>query len=372
MTRYFSLISAVVITLSCYQLLDIVSFFHLKCLDFIMDSHKVAQAVCLIDEGHSVRYVAQQLNVARSTLHYAVKRYRETQSYNRRPGQGRKRCTSARDDRFIVSQVLRNRFATAVEVRQELQNVRNVNVNEHTVRNRLKESNLTARRPYKAPELLIHHRRARLEYARQYVNWTPEQWSNVLFSDETRVSLRGPDGRQRVYRRRNERFEECTLVNTVPFNGGSIMFWGGISTESRTELVFFDRGALNAERYEREVLEDIVAPFAALHGDNFVLMHDNARPHTARNVTAYLNATGIATLGSPACSPDLNPIEHIWDALKRRVRPRTNRHMGLGELKNLIHEEWDNIPQELIRNVILSMTNRLREVIRARGGNTRY
>lgn len=99
----------------------------------------VAQAQMMLEEGHSIRNTASTLNLPYTTVRDAIARYRETGSFNRRPGSGRPRATSERDDRFIVSSVLRNRHITSVEVRQRLQEVRNVRVCAQTIRNRLKQ-----------------------------------------------------------------------------------------------------------------------------------------------------------------------------------------------------------------------------------------
>jgi len=82
-------------------------------------------------------------------------------------------------------------------------------------------------------------------------------------------------------------------------------------------------GALNAGGYIRDVLQEHVEPFATHIGENFLLMHDSARPHKARCVSDFLNAVGIRTMAWPACSPDINPIEHVWDMLSRRLRSIT-------------------------------------------------
>lgn len=337
-----------------------------------LDAIGAARAVALADAGYSQRRIARMIGVPRTTVRDAIRRYQETGSYTRRPGQGRRRCTSTRDDRFIVSNVLRNRFCTAFEVRSRLFEVRNVSVSERTIRRRLVERDLRNFRPARAPQLLPQHRTARLDFAREYCDWTMEQWKNVLFSDESRIALSGPDGRQRVYRRKNERFAPCAIVETVGYRGGSIMIWGAISYEARTDLVVFDRGSVNAQRYVEEVLQEHVVPFAPFIGENFRLMHDNARCHVASSVTQYLHEVGIQTLSWPARSPDLNPIEHIWDNLKRRVRARSPVPTTLGELKTAVVEEWHNIPQSEIQDVMDGLPNRLQEVIRARGGNTHY
>ena len=74
------------------------------------------------------------------------------------------------------------------------------------------------------------------------------------------------------------------------------MVWAGISAEARTELVVVDRGTMNADRYVANILQEHVVPFAPFIGDNFILMHDNARPHIARVVQTYLDEVGISRM----------------------------------------------------------------------------
>ncbi|KAL0841209.1 hypothetical protein ABMA28_014946 [Loxostege sticticalis] len=305
-------------------------------------------------------------------MQYALKRYQETGRYTRRPGSGGVRCTSAQDDRFIVLEILRNRFLTAVEIRQRLQIARGVNVSERTIRRRMEEVNLRARRPARGPELLRQHRVARLQFARDHANWTHEQWARVLFTDECRIALRAPDGRERVWRRTGERFLPITTTQTVSFHGGSIMVWGGISSDARTELVVVDH-RLTATRYMEEIIQEHVVPYMGYIGyDQILLMHDNARPHVAHCVNEYLLNVGVKKLQWPARSPDLNPIEHVWDMLKRRIKSSPNPPQTINELRNAATTAWENISQIDVKNIIQSMPDRMQAVIRARGENTRY
>lgn len=332
---------------------------------------KAAQVVALLQEGRNQREVARQLNMSQSAVSRVSRRFQETGTFNRRPHTSRYRCTSERDDRFIVLTSLRNRHLTGVDVQQELRQVRDVAVSQWTVRRRLKEANLTPRRPARGPKLTARHRKERLEFAREHINWNIEQWRSVLFTDECRICLHGSDRRGRVYRRPRERFSQCCFAETVSYGGGSCMVWAGISLEGKTDLVFVPgggrRGGLTAVRYIEDILLDHVVPYAGYIGEDFILMHDNARCHTARTTRQFMDEVGLETMNWPALSPDMNPIEHLWDELKRRVRARNPVPSNISDLKIALDEEWGAIPQVVVKTLIRSMGNRMRTVVDARG-----
>ncbi len=97
------------------------------------------------------------------------------------------------------------------------------------------------------------------------------------------------------------------------------MVWAGVCYGQRTQVHFID-GILNAQRYRDEILRPIVVPF--IHDHQLMLQHYNARPHVARISTQFLEAENIPVLAWPTYSPDMSPIEHVWDALDRRIRQR--------------------------------------------------
>ena len=99
-------------------------------------------------------------------------------------------------------------------------------------------------------------------------------------------------------------------------------------------------------------------------------MHDNARPHVARICRQFLHRNSVYVLPWPAMSPDMNPIEHIWDYLGRKFRARGNVH-NLNDLENALNQEWNNIPNVVIRRYVRSMLSRLAACINSRGGHNR-
>ena len=342
------------------------------CVRRQLSSEEVARGVQLLEEGHTQRDVAARLHVSRSVVARFWRRFQETGQYVRRHGQGRQRMTTQNQDRYIHITCRRNRHDSARSVRNQFQNAHNMPISTQTIRNRLHEGNLYARRPEIRPRLTAQHRRLRLDFSRNHVNWRLHNWQSVLFTDESRFTVSSNDRRNRVWRGPGERFHAENIVETARFGDGSVMVWGGICLQGRTDLVVLQQGTMTAQRYRNEVLQPIVRPFAGAIGDNFILMQDNARPHTARATMAYLESESIEVMDWPSCSPDLNPIEHIWDYLGRRVRSSLNPPMNIQQLIAALQQEWTQIPQDVIVRCIRSMQNRCRECIQARGGHTHY
>ncbi len=161
---------------------------------------------------------------------------------------------------------------------------------------------------------------------------------------------------------------DVNVVDRVAHGGGGVMVWAGVCYVQWTQ-VHFD-GILNAQRYRDEILRPIVVPF--IHDHHLMLQHDNARLHVARICTQFLEAENIPVLAWPAYSPDMSPIEHVWDALDRRIRQRVPVPANIQQLHTAIEEEWINIPQATINNLINSMRRRCVALREANGGHTRY
>lgn len=99
------------------------------------------------------------------------------------------------------------------------------------------------------------------------------------------------------------------------------------------------------------------------------LQHDNATSHAARSVRYFLQDRNVSVLPWPAKSPDLNPIEHVWDLLDQRVRARAIPPRNVQELSGSLVEEWGNISHQDLANLVQSMRRRCTAVLNAAGGH---
>ena len=102
-----------------------------------------------------------------------------------------------------------------------------------------------------------------------------------------------------------------------------------------TNTLHFIDGNLNAQRYRGEVLMPIVVPFIRRH--HLMFQHDNAQPHVARICTKFLEAENVPVLPWPANSPDISPIEHVWDALDRCVRQHVSFPASICQQHTILH-----------------------------------
>ncbi|UYV73832.1 hypothetical protein LAZ67_11001054 [Cordylochernes scorpioides] len=183
-----------------------------------------------------------------------------------------------------------------------------------TISRRLVANGLHSCRPLRRLPLTPPNRRQRLEWCRARSTWMTE-WHRVVFSDESRFCLSSDSRRVRVWRRRGERSNPAAIVERPTVRQHGIMVWGAIAYDSRSPLLRI-QGTMTAQRYVDDVLRPVTLP--CLQGiPNTLYQQDNARPHTARISQQALQ--DVQMLPWPPYSPDLSPIEHVWDIIGRRL-----------------------------------------------------
>jgi transposase len=324
----------------------------------------------LLQQGLSTRKVAKRCRIGKS----AVQRLRAEclpdliSSQNGRPAK-----LSAQDRRFCVRAITSGKLGTTTEVAKDLESKLNVKVCDRTVRNVLHEAGLGAVEKEEKPKLSPKNVKARLEFARSHRYWTVEDWKGVIWSDETKISRFCSDGRSWCWVRDGEGRQPHHVKETVKHGGGSIMIWGCMTAHGPGFMCRIE-GTMDQHLYKQilggELLQTI--SWYGMNINEVIFQHDNDPKHKARSVQEWLNEQPFDVLPWPPQSPDLNPIEHLWALLKRRLNQYERPPNGMAELWERVQEQWEKIDKEACLRLIESMPRRIAAVLKAKGRWTDY
>ncbi|GFW05398.1 transposable element Tcb2 transposase [Trichonephila clavipes] len=288
-----------------------------------------------LEEGRSVTSVAAEFGIAHSIVSRLWRQFQTTGTI-RGFSSGRPRGTTPADGRYIVLQARRNKRQTVGEI--------------------------------------ARHRRLDDRY--RVLPW-PEDCTVVVclhdaLYDESIFSLSSDSHRILIWRERGSHNHPSNIIERDRYGGRGVLVWGGIMLGSRTDLHIFDAGSVNGTRYCNEILLPYVRLFRGAMGLQFLFMDDNAPCHRTVAVEQLLESEDIERMDWPARSPDLNPIEHVWDFLGKRLAARTLPQVTIRELRLALQDEWVAMPQQLIDTLILSMGRRCETCLAVRGDHIPY
>lgn len=337
-----------------------------------LDMFVKGRIIGMLESGRSQTEASRILNVPQCAISRLWQRFQSTGDVTRRPVPGRPRVTTARQDRYLAISARRQRDRSARQLGSALTAATGVRVSRQTVYRRLRQVGLYARRPAVCIPLTSPQKRARLQWSLEHQQWSREQWGNVMFSDESRFSLQTDSRRTTIWRERGTRFHPGNITERHHFPSGGVMVWAGIMLDGRTDLHIFEAGSVTGQRYIDEVLEPSVRLFRGAVGPGFIFMDDNAPPHRATLVDDFLESEDIQRMQWPSNSPDLNPIEHVWDMLGRRLAALQHPPSSVPELKTALRAAWNSLSTQLINTLIESMGNRCAACVATRGNHTPY
>jgi len=216
------------------------------------------------------------------------------------------------------------------------------------------------RQPAKREILLSDiNRRKRLQFCLEMKRKGRGYHERIIRSDETQVKshpngevvfFRGPAG-QSTYK-----------VHKRP-NSVGVMFWGCLSKFAYGPLKVC-QGTINGAQYLKLLKEVVVpefraAPFAAIY------QQDNAPAHKKREVMAFLNAQEFETLAWPPQSPDLSPIEWIWNVVKMKIKAMNPRPRGNQAIVETVLNLWDEFEDEMRIKIVDTFEKRIDQCIQS-------
>lgn len=191
----FEVYHRVLVKLCSYKSSNLVVSSH---SEFIMPSRLNEQQrqviVYLKTKGLSLRAISQEVGCSPNAVKGVFERFESTGTTDELGGRGRKRKSTARDERSLVRLCLSNRKKSSVELTREWKETSGVDVDASTVRRRLIANGLKSYRPRKKPLITEKQRLKRLAWAKEHKSWSVEQWSRVIFSDESTFTLNQHSG----------------------------------------------------------------------------------------------------------------------------------------------------------------------------------
>lgn len=316
---------------------------------------EILQIYRLKARGMKVVDIARKIGRSRAGIYRILSKGDNFETKSR---SGRPKKTTKRQDREIFRLVSTQNLSVRSISREVT-----VPVSKSTVHRRLQVSKLLAyRKMRRSPKLTKRHKDARVQWARNHMNWTDE-WLSVLFSDEKKFNLDGPDGW--AYYWHDIRKEPQTFFSRQQ-GGGSLMVWGAFSYNGTTDIVFLE-GRQCSEDYQK-MLEVQLLPFGKLlGGDEWIFQQDNCSIHVSKSTMQWFRQNQVTVMDWPALSPDLNPMENLWGILARDVYANGRQFATVQDLKLQIERSWFSLKPEFLQTLVLSMPDRVFEVIRKNG-----
>ena len=191
-----------------------------------------------------------------------------------------------------------------------------------------------------------------------------------FWTDETSLS-NITTNRRFVTRLPGEEFlAECIVPKFSRLN--SCMMWGSISGHGKGPMLVWKKewGTINADRYIEHVIP-LILNYLEEHPD-LVVMEDNASPHKAKKTVSHWKDHGVTPIVWPPFSPDLNPIENLWRQIKHLIRKRPQIPRTVPEMQVAFQEAWEQVSEDFIAKLIASMPDRMRAIVKAKGGHIDY
>lgn len=325
--------------------------------------------ITLKNVGLSYREIAKKVKVSVSTVFFTVKRHSETGGNSDRKRSGRPKATTESEDKFLRVNSLRDRRLTGQQLQAQLNSGHSTQVSVSTVKRRLRAAGLTGRVAARKPLLRRQNKTKRLAWAMKHRHWTTEDWKKVLWTDESKFQIFGSSRRIFVRRRVGERMVPQCVTSTVKHGGGSVMVWGCFAG-SRVGDLYRVRGTLNQNGYHSILQRHAIPSGMRLIGQRFILQQDNDPKHKSKLCQTYLRKKEqdgkLENMEWPAQSPDLNPIELVWDELDRRVKAK--QPTSATHLWELLQQSWEELSEEYLISIVERMPRVCAAVISAKGG----
>ena len=275
---------------------------------------------------------------------------------------GRPKSTTKRTDIKIIRLIENNNRLSLRSIQKRL----DVNISKSTICRRIHQSGYMSRIPRKIPYVSKVNMKKRIKFYEKHAFHDLNYWKRILWSDETKIEMKYHHGKMHVWRKPGDEFSYACTEPTFKGQTRGIMIWGCMSAYGVGNIITVE-GNVNAEMYLNILKRSVKQQGSQLIGTNYIFQHDNAPIHTAKIIKKYLKEVKINVLEWPPQSPDLSPIENLWDHLKTRIAKHKPRNIH--ELREIIDEEWMKTDSNYCLKLVESMTHRISLLGTSGGGH---
>jgi transposase len=327
----------------------------------------------LSDPRHNVAKAARAEGIHPRTGRDLLRKFNETGSTHRRPTSGRPESLTPAAKRRILREVRKDRRAPLGDIGNR------VGASTTVVRRYLDKKGYHRRKAKRVVYLTPETRKKRLDHACEHIK--RKSWRGIAWSDECYIIADGQHGAIYVTRRPDEKYNDDCVVPKFKQSKVRVMVWACIMHGRKGPIIILEYpggrgGGMTAARYIEQVLEGAWKLFSANvlqeTGRRPIFQQDGASAHTAKVTLKWFTNNSVTLLPHPPSSPDLSPIENLWDILKTRIAARGRVPTSQQELEDAVREAWDSITTDEINHFIAQMPDRLQAVINAQGGHTKY
>ncbi|GFX64686.1 transposable element Tcb1 transposase [Trichonephila clavipes] len=264
------------------------------------------------DCGLSFREIGSRVGRNQATVMRICDRWMQQGTTDRRGRSHPPQCNTSREDRQIVRMKVTDHSVTSRTIAHHIESVTHHSESARTIRRRLQQSGLSARRPLLGLPLTQNHRRLRRQWCDERRMWAAK-WNEVVFTDESRICLQHHDGRIRVWRHRREDAEQLRYATP---------HWSCTG--------YYELGHSH-------------------------ISQDNVQPYVARTVQRFFINHQIELFPWPARSTDFSQIENMWSMVAQRLTQITPPAATPDQLWQRVEAAWSAVPQEPIQRLFESM-----------------
>lgn len=334
-----------------------------------LSKQKRLQIVRLHSEGRTRAQICRTVRCSDRTVKRIInlhRLYKSVEDRPRAPNQSPRKLRALQEELLIVAAIVDDPFLSLTDIRREL----NLSLSKSMVARRLEQHGLRCLNNSSKQALTSWIKNARSSFARAHLGWTPAQWRRVVFTNESTIcckwdpnksSWRGVHLWNNPMCIRQLKASGYTCINVL-----MVVTYDGLGPLVRSDE------SITPEQYV-DILNRTLMPYfldGPFPDRGFLLQHDPTPTYISDEVLKCIEANRVHALSWPPKSEDLNPIQSIWSCMKLRICKHRLEEPCPDKLWDVVKKHWDLLTKhtKIVTKLYSSIPNRLRDVIRLKGG----